>query len=79
MAEKHVAQTAVIGCGYWGKNLVRNFANLGGLGAVCDPNSETAANFAEQYGVEAMTFEQALESDIPSVAIAAPLALQAGA
>lgn len=75
MAEKHVAQTAVIGCGYWGKNLVRNFANLGGLGAVCDPNSETAANFAEQYGVEAVTFEQALESDIPSVAIAAPAEL----
>ena len=75
MAEKHVAQTAVIGCGYWGKNLVRNFANLGGLGAVCDPNSETAANFAEQYGVEAMNFEQALESDIPSVAIAAPAEL----
>ena len=75
MVEKHVAQTAVIGCGYWGKNLVRNFANLGGLGAVCDPNSETAANFAEKYGVEAMNFEQALESDIPSVAIAAPAEL----
>jgi UDP-2-acetamido-3-amino-2,3-dideoxy-glucuronate N-acetyltransferase len=27
---------AVVGCGYWGKNLVRNFAELGALRAVCD-------------------------------------------
>jgi len=27
---------AVIGCGYWGKNLVRNFAQLGALGMVAD-------------------------------------------
>ena len=26
----------VVGCGYWGKNLVRNFAELGALGAVCE-------------------------------------------
>ncbi len=27
----------VAGCGYWGKNLVRVFHELGSLGAVCDP------------------------------------------
>lgn len=27
---------AVVGCGYWGKNLVRNFHQLGALRAVCD-------------------------------------------
>ena len=27
---------AVIGCGYWGKNLVRNFAELGALHTICD-------------------------------------------
>ena len=67
--------TAVIGCGYWGKNLVRNFANLDGLGAVCDPNPETAQKFADEYGVPAMTIEQVLASDIPSIAIAAPAEL----
>ena len=36
---------AVIGCGYWGKNLVRNFAELGVLAAICDPDQATAANF----------------------------------
>src|SRR4051812_37603617 len=28
---------AVIGCGYWGKNLVRNFHDLGALAVVCEP------------------------------------------
>jgi len=27
---------AVAGCGYWGKNLVHNFAQLGALRTVCD-------------------------------------------
>lgn len=29
-------QVTVIGCGYWGKNLVRNVRQLGALAAVCD-------------------------------------------
>ena len=29
---------AVIGVGYWGKNLVRNFYELGALAALCDSN-----------------------------------------
>lgn len=28
---------AVLGCGYWGQNLVRNFEALGALAMVCDP------------------------------------------
>lgn len=30
------ANIAVVGIGYWGKNLVRNFYELGALGALCD-------------------------------------------
>lgn len=29
---------AVLGCGYWGQNLVRNFEQLGALAMVCDPS-----------------------------------------
>ena len=29
-------RVAVVGSGYWGKNLVRNFHALGALAAVCD-------------------------------------------
>ena len=38
-------RVAVIGCGYWGKNLVRNFAELGALAAICDPDRAAAAQF----------------------------------
>ncbi len=31
------AKIAVLGCGYWGKNLVRNFQGTGALDMVCDP------------------------------------------
>ena len=27
---------AVVGCGIWGRNIVRNFYNLGALHSVCD-------------------------------------------
>jgi predicted dehydrogenase len=33
---QHLPPVAVIGCGYWGKNLVRNFNQLGALQLVCD-------------------------------------------
>ena len=32
---------AVVGCGYWGKNLVRNFAQLGVLRLICDSNEKS--------------------------------------
>ena len=35
---------AVVGNGYWGKNLVRNFFELGALHTVCDGNPLVEAN-----------------------------------
>lgn len=40
MTEPLSLRLAVIGCGYWGKNLVYNFAELSILTAVCDENPE---------------------------------------
>src|SRR5690606_27051704 len=40
---------AVIGCGNWGKNLVRNFYNLGFLHKVCDLNRERLLDVKRQY------------------------------
>lgn len=31
-----IPKIAVVGCGYWGKNLVRNFKEINALSAVCD-------------------------------------------
>ena len=40
---------AVIGSGYWGKNLVRNYHQLGALSLICDKNEDVLAQFKEQY------------------------------
>src|SRR5262249_18696708 len=37
---------AVIGCGYWGQNLVRNFYQLGALKMVCDSEESARAKAA---------------------------------
>ncbi|MGH7318232.1 MAG: Gfo/Idh/MocA family oxidoreductase [Candidatus Rokuibacteriota bacterium] len=47
MAEPSVA---VVGCGHWGHNLVRNFDELGALAAICDTNPETLAALKDRYG-----------------------------
>src|SRR5829696_1510873 len=66
-------RVAVIGAGYWGKNLVRNFASLGALGMVVDVNTQAASALGEQYGAVSGTLEGALSNNaIEGVAIAAP-------
>jgi len=42
-------KVAVTGMGYWGKNLVRNFNEIGALFAVCDSDSKTEAACRQQY------------------------------
>lgn len=68
---------AVVGTGYWGRNLLRNFDALGALSAFCDSDPEALARFAEQYpNARAYDSLDALLSDpsIRSVAIATPAA-----
>ena len=40
---------AVIGCGIWGRNIVRNFYNLGALHSVCDLDEENLKMINELY------------------------------
>ena len=42
-------KVAVIGSGYWGKNLVRNFHVLGSLEAICDNDAQVLAGFQNTY------------------------------
>jgi UDP-2-acetamido-3-amino-2,3-dideoxy-glucuronate N-acetyltransferase len=64
---------AQIGCGYWGKNLARNFAELGALGAVVDGNPEVASTIAAQHNVPVRSFDEVLADDsIQAVAFATP-------
>src|SRR5437773_6135258 len=40
---------AVVGMGYWGKNLVRNFYDLGALSAICDWQESVETSCKHQY------------------------------
>jgi predicted dehydrogenase len=72
------SSVAVVGCGYWGKNLARNFAELGALAAVVDASDEAARAVGEQHGVPAMAFDAVLaRPEIAGVVIAAPAELHA--
>ena len=42
-------QVAVVGAGYWGKNLIRNFHSLKALRAICDSDLERLEVFKQQY------------------------------
>ena len=67
---------AVIGCGYWGKNLIRNFAEIGALTAVCDADEDQAQKFAAKHDVQALSLSDIMASqEINGVVIAAPAAL----
>jgi UDP-2-acetamido-3-amino-2,3-dideoxy-glucuronate N-acetyltransferase len=68
------ANVAVVGCGYWGKNLVRVFHELGALAMVCDADAARAKEFAAKYGVEAATsLDQVLaRGDVKAVVLSTP-------
>ena len=69
---------AVIGCGYWGRNLVRVFNEIGALVAVCDADRNVAAEFAEKHSVPALSLDEVLADDgIDAVAIVTPAATHA--
>ena len=40
---------AVVGVGYWGKNLVRNFDALGALAVLCDSDQSLAGSYKKNY------------------------------
>lgn len=68
-------RTAVVGCGYWGKNLVRNFHQLSDLRFCVDSDSGALSRIARQYpDVSAVAdFEEVLDSpDVDAVVIATP-------
>ena len=86
----YTKNVSVIGSGYWGKNLVRNFHGLGALRVICDTDPTREPWAKTQYPDVAFTasLESVLEDDqIKAVAVATPavthyeiakVALQAG-
>lgn len=74
-ADRGRPSVAVIGSGYWGKNLVRNFHELGALAAICDSDAATWRSFQATYPA-CRTFgrydETLTDETIQAVAIATP-------
>lgn len=72
MSEQRIA---VVGCGMWGRNIVRNFYNLNVLDTVCDIDEENRKKVLEQYpGVKVTKdFNEIINNkDITAVAIVTP-------
>jgi UDP-2-acetamido-3-amino-2,3-dideoxy-glucuronate N-acetyltransferase len=68
-------KVAVVGCGNWGKNLVRNFAQLGALAAICDADQRRLDHFAREYPyIEVTTNLQELldHPEIKAIVVASP-------
>lgn len=73
--EKNIA---VIGCGYWGKNLVRNFHALDSLHTICDCDDQNLEKVGSQYpdARRDIDFERVLADEkIRGVVIASPAAM----
>ncbi len=68
---------AVVGAGKWGKNHVRNFAQLGALYAVCDASEEVLATLRQAYP-DIKTYvalaEVLADPEIEAVVLATPAA-----
>ena len=64
---------SVIGCGYWGKNLVRNIYELEALNSIHDPNLELSNHLSKEYSIESKTLEEIYnDKTVEGVVIATP-------
>ena len=64
---------AVVGCGHWGKNLVRNFYELGVLASICDFRPEIVENFSKKYNIQNSLFTEIINNpNIKCVVLAVP-------
>jgi UDP-2-acetamido-3-amino-2,3-dideoxy-glucuronate N-acetyltransferase len=73
--EEQKLSIAIIGAGYWGKNLVRNFHQLGVLKIVCDADSKIRKQMTKDYpDIRVIAKEKEIFDDksIDAVVIATP-------
>jgi predicted dehydrogenase len=77
MTISRTPSVAVVGCGQWGKNLVRTFHTLGALRWLCDSDPlvlDQQARIAP--GVRTTTrFDEIVASDVQAIVLATPAAL----
>jgi UDP-2-acetamido-3-amino-2,3-dideoxy-glucuronate N-acetyltransferase len=75
MSNRSDLKIAVVGAGYWGKNHVRNFAELGLLGCVCDSSPLALERIAQEYEDvdRVQSYEEVLSNpEIDGIVLATP-------
>jgi len=75
MKDQPISRLAVVGSGYWGQNLVRNFHDLHSLVAICDKDESRRHALKEQYTACQVfsSYPEVLgDGTIEAVAIATP-------
>src|SRR5438552_8033086 len=73
--ENAKAKVAVVGVGYWGKNLVRNFYERGALAMLCDADGSVEGRYRQQYASVSFCrdFRSVLaDRSVAAVALATP-------
>ncbi|HEY0352702.1 MAG TPA: Gfo/Idh/MocA family oxidoreductase [Enterovirga sp.] len=60
MEGERLPRVAVVGAGLWGRNHVRNYAEIGALEAVVDQNEAVATELAGKHGARPLSFDAAL-------------------
>jgi UDP-2-acetamido-3-amino-2,3-dideoxy-glucuronate N-acetyltransferase len=73
--ESNSKNIACIGAGYWGKNLVRNFASLGVLHSICDFDHEKLKQYKDLYPevkLQTTIYEALQDKEIQGAVIATP-------
>lgn len=66
---------AVVGAGYWGKNLVRNFYELGALNTICDTNELIEESYKQKYSnvqFKSSYSDVLIDKSIDAVTLATP-------
>ena len=76
-AAKSITKVGIVGCGYWGPKLARNFHDLKGarLSSICDFREDRLRHMKELYPDAATTrdYQELLDSDVDAVVIATPV------
>src|SRR5574344_187574 len=73
--KQRIVKVAVVGCGLWGRNIVRNFYNLGALHTVCDIDNENLKKVTAEYSGINLTndFNEIINNpEITAVAVVVP-------
>jgi UDP-2-acetamido-3-amino-2,3-dideoxy-glucuronate N-acetyltransferase len=68
---------AVVGAGYWGKNLIRNHFEIGSLKMICDNDDAAISPYQEQYPNVTFTadFNEVISNhEIHAIVLATPAA-----